>query len=76
MVARTHPDDSVTIIFEPAGEPVIRVVAPKGRAMLRALVLMLGRGHLAPGDKLAIVAGDETDGEDLPQVSRGSHYGG
>jgi hypothetical protein len=76
MSAYVRRDNSVTLVFERQGEPTIRLAVPEDKAMLRSIVLLLAHRELKPADRLSIVSGDGADDDDLPAVSRGSHYGG
>jgi hypothetical protein len=70
MVARTRLDaPEVVIALEREGETV-RITAPKDKALLRAVALLLACRDLQVGDRLSIVD------EGPPEVSRASHYSG
>jgi hypothetical protein len=76
MPAYARHDDSVTLVFERHGEPTIRLAVPERSAMLRGIVLLLAHRQLQPADRLSIVAGDVTEHDDLPEISRSGHFSG
>ncbi len=60
MVARTHPQTGLAIIFEREGQEIARRFAADGSAAPRTLIILIAElGALQPGDRLMIEPDDD-----------------